>query len=419
MKTIVILQNSYISFGLDASKIFQSDKYKIYLIINEFGFNIVKSRQQNQYYEKILVTNDFSYENILSLINTCKENSTDFDIVTNSEETMPVCGQLRVKFGLDNEDYSRFYDKHVMKTKLINAQFIAIPKYKLFNPNNYHSQRETYLKSLIENMDFPLFVKPIQSYSSINAKKIHNYTELKLWAEAINTHDYYEIDEFIDGTMYHCDSYIKDHKILFTFVSQNSRPCYDFTIGNIKGTIVLPADHPNAVMLSTVTAKTLQQLGMPKSGVTHLELFKTTDNKIYFVEIAHRSPGCLIPKMYQAHADIDTISAHFLLQIDPDYYPVPTPVIFAAWTCYPKIPGDVIALKKPPNNLQSQYEVEWHVRVGDKIKTYSQFGRDYTGTLFMTHPNFPQLYAEFQIINNLNLCEIAPTKVMNDKKKLI
>ena len=58
---------------------------------------------------------------------------------------------------------------------------------------------------------------------------------------------------------------------------------------------------------------------MPRAGVTHLEVILTKDNKPYFLEIAHRSPGVLIPAMYKKFLNVATIEPHILLQIDDSY----------------------------------------------------------------------------------------------------
>jgi hypothetical protein len=405
MKAIIILQNSNLSFGLDIEEIYQPSKYKIHLIVNSFGFEKVNFQNQNHFFESIFKTEDFAYENILKLVRKIIDNSKDFDVITNSEETMPVCGKIRVALGLDLEDYSRFYDKNVMKVKLSNSKSILVPQYRLFNLSDFLKFENNYLNSLIENLNFPVFAKPVQLYGSLNLKKINNHEDLYIWAKTVTDSDYFEIDEFIEGTMYHCDSFIKDKKILFTLVSQNSRPCYDFTIGKIKGTIVLPIDHPDHALLAEITENTLYDLGMPKGGVTHLELIKTYDNRIYFIEVAHRSPGCLIPKMYSSHASINIIKSHYLLQIDPEFSPMPSRSLGAAWACYPKIPGTVTALNPLPL-LSSSCELEWHIKIGDQIHSYSQFGRDFIGTIFMTNKDFSVLYKDFCEINNINLCII-------------
>lgn len=406
MKKIFILQNSNVSFELDAKLIYQPEKYDLYLIVNKFGYNTVLSRNQKVFYREIITTDDFSEKNIARLIKQLVDINSTFNIITNSEETMPVCGKVRVMMGLDSKDFSRFYDKDIMKQVLTHSNALKLPKYKIYDPIRFQKEGITYLDDLLSDMQYPLFIKPVALYSSINLTKAHDKDELIAWANKSKKNILYEIDQFIDGTMYHCDSYIKDGKILFTFVSQNSRPCYNFTIGEMKGTITLPGSHPDAAILSDITKKVLQDIGIPDGGVTHMEVIKTPDNQIYFIEIAYRSPGCLIPKMYQTHAGINTVASHYLLQIDPDYNPKPDLCTYAAWACFPKVPGTIVSLKKPSPAITSSVEVDWKVNVGDKIHTYSEFGRDYTGTVFLSNDNFADLYRDFNTVNNDNLCEI-------------
>ncbi|OGT53638.1 MAG: hypothetical protein A3F17_01135 [Gammaproteobacteria bacterium RIFCSPHIGHO2_12_FULL_41_15] len=404
-KKIFILQNSQVSFGLDAAVIFNPEQYDLYLIVNNFGHDIVLKKNQQHFYSQIHVTQNFDAAFLIRLI-LSESNEYLFDVVTNSEETMPICGKIRKEFGLDEEDYARFYDKHVMKQRLLSKQFEYVPRYSVFDSARFLCEKETYLKELLSDLEFPLFAKPVQCYSSINLCKLHNFDELQRWAQTVPVGELFEIDEFIDGTMYHCDSYIQNGKIVLTLVSMNSRPCYNFTQGEMKGTIVLPADHPDTMLLQDFTRNVLQALGMPKAGVTHLEVIKKADQRIYFIEIAHRSPGCLIPKMYQHHAMIDTIASHFLLQINPEYNFKPKLNHYAAWACYPKKPGKVMAFKSLPENLNSHCEVEWFVSLHEDISHYSRHGRDYTGTLFMTNPDFDTLYKEFIELNDENLCVI-------------
>jgi len=406
MKKIFILQNSNVSFELDATLIYQPLKYELHLIVNNFGYNAVCARNQKEFYKEIITTSDFTPENIIQHVRQTIKYNSPFDIITNSEETMPACGKARVMMGLDSIDYSRFYDKNIMKKALSNSGSINIPKYKLFDSTRYQCEGTKYLDDLLADINYPLFIKPVALYSSINLAKIHNKNELITWADNNDTDALYEIDQFIDGKMYHCDSYIKNGNVLFTFVSQNSRPCYNFTVGEMKGTIVLPANHPDAILLSELTEKVLKDIGIPQGGVTHMEVIKTADNQIFFIEIAHRSPGCLIPKMYQSHAGINTVASHYLLQIDPEYSPKPEISKYAAWACYPKTPGIISELREPSKTITSTAEVDWTVKVGDRINTYSQYGRDYTGTIFLTHDRFADLYRDFNTINNDNLCKI-------------
>lgn len=405
MKKIFILQNSQVSFGLDASKLYHPDRYLIYLISNSFCENIVKAKQQTKYYEKIFTPPHFEAQLITSIIESQLGKNDAFDILTNSEETMPICGKLRVHFGLDTEDYSRFYDKHVMKQRLLGIEGVYIPKYVLFDTSQHLTNPEKYLRELLENYHYPLFAKPTNLYSSMSLMKINNEQELKLWAETAGD-ETFEIDEFISGEMYHCDSYIKEGKILFTLVSKNSRPCYDFTVGKMKGTIVLPRNHPDTILLSKLSEITLEKLSPPKAGVTHIEFIKTSDGKIYFIEIAHRSPGCLIPDMYLIHAGIDTISSHFLLQMDEDYRPSLQVKEYSAWACYPKRPGKLLGFKQPSAPIESAYTLNWNLAENSTIDSFSKHGRDYIGAILLRNSKFEPLYEEFMRINNDDLCII-------------
>lgn len=406
MKKIFILQNSNVSFELNAALIYQPYKYELHLIVNNFGYNVVCAKNQKNFYKEITTMSNFTAENIVQHIRQSITDNSPLDIITNSEETMPACGRVRVMMGLDRKDYSRFYDKNIMKKALSNSDSINIPKYKLFDSTRYKIEGTKYLDDLLTDINYPLFIKPVSLYSSINLTKIQTKSELIAWADANNTDTLYEIDQFIDGIMYHCDSYIKNGNILFTFVSQNSRPCYNFTVGEMKGTIVLPKNHPDAILLSKLTENVLKDIGIPQGGVTHMEVIKTADNRIFFIEIAHRSPGCLIPQMYLSHAGINTVASHYLLQIDPEYNPKPEINKYAAWACYPKIPGIIIELREPSKMITSTAEVDWKVNIGDRIHTYSQYGRDYTGTIFLTNDSFSELYHDFKTINNDNLCKI-------------
>src|SRR5690606_36913363 len=100
MKKVILLQFSQYLFELDASKIFNPDKYELYLITNSFCADLVTSRHNDKYYTEISVTNDYSISNIFKIANTIIKGSNDFDVITISEETMPICGEVRKLFGI-------------------------------------------------------------------------------------------------------------------------------------------------------------------------------------------------------------------------------------------------------------------------------------------------------------------------------
>src|SRR3990167_10454633 len=255
MKNIYIIQNSNLSFDMDISKIYSPKKYNLFLIINKFGLEKLNNRKQNSYFNNIWITDNFSFDYLQNIISTNQiGNNLPLQMVTNSEETVAVCGKLRVYFDNDMHDYDRFINKLIMKEK-INTQSLLIPKHISLDKHLYKKNTTEYITSISNKLTFPLIVKPIDSLSCIGIKKLDTLNDLTIWINnAILTDKEYEIDEYIDGKVYNCDSYIKNKKIVFTQVSECSNSCYDFICGLTKGTIALPNNNSVYTRLSKYTA---------------------------------------------------------------------------------------------------------------------------------------------------------------------
>jgi len=405
---VILLQNSlHIGFNFDIGKNYQPEKYRIHLIVDKDGYNVIEDLQQEKLYESITIAESFSFACLITKIKAIflEKSFKCFTIVTNTEEAMPVCGRLRVHFDIDENDYAVYTDKDYMKKKLYDSP-VHIPKHVCFYPKVFLARGVPYLKEITSVLgNYPLFAKPVNQCSSMNLEKFPDEASLIYWANEVCKHGgVYEIDEFISGVMYHCDSFIKNNKILFTQVSQNSRPCYDFTLGMTKGTIALPHDHVDHIALSECTQQALKSLGMPKGGVTHMEFIKTSDGKFYFIEVAHRPPGILIPKMYEKFIGVDIISANLLLQIDPTYTPHISKGSYAAWACFAKKPGTLTKTNQP--EINSQYVLEWTSNIGDTFSSYPKHGRDYVGRILMWNDDFIQLKQDFDYINDYVACQI-------------
>lgn len=174
MKDIIVLQNSKLSFEMDMKKITNPQKYNLHLIVNKFGQKKILEKNLGHYLSSKHVTEDFSYGNINNIIHKIKNNSSfPINIVTNSEETMPICGNFRVRYGIDNEDYSRFLDKEIMKSKLKNTE-INVPKFLKFDKRAYIQSPKKYINFICNMLKFPLFLKPINQYGCLNSTKIYN-----------------------------------------------------------------------------------------------------------------------------------------------------------------------------------------------------------------------------------------------------
>ena len=404
MKNIYLIQNSNLSFDMDISKIYSPKKYSLFLVVNKFGLKKLKSRDQGLYFEKIWETENFEFNFLKEIISiNQKSYSASLQIVTNAEEAVTVCGHLRVFFNSDTINYDRFINKITMK-EFLDKHELLTPKYILFDKVEYKKNSSQYLAIITETLLFPLIAKPIDSMSCMGIKKIKSTEELATWCnKAILTDSTYEIDEYIDGKVYNCDSYIKNKKIVFTQVSECSNSCYDFICGLTKGTIALPNNNSVHKLLAEYTKKIHDAIQIPQGGVTHLEVILTQDNKLYFIEIGHRSPGILIPTMYRRFLNVDTIESHILLQIDDDYILNIDYGSFCAWIAFPTKNGTLKTKHIP--EVQSQFQLEWSYQIGDVLPNVV-CGRDYAGRVLLWNNDYQQLKKDFDYLNSYKFFDV-------------
>src|SRR3990167_9657806 len=402
MKNIYLIQNSELSFDMDISQLYLPSQYRLFLIVNVFGKNRLLQRKQESLFEKIWITDQFDFEFIKNLIEeNQKNNLSEFFIVTNAEESVSVCGHLRKFFNKEPLDSDRFVHKVLMK-ELIKKSDLLYPNYFVFNPEKYIENPSNYFDLIRKSFKFPLIIKPIDSFNCQNVEKIGDFSQLKLWCDRVKKGSY-EIDEFIEGKVYNCDSYIKNNEIIFTQVSETSNSCYDFMCGKTKGTIALPHNDPVFLFLSDYTKKVHAALGYPQAGVTHLEVILTSDNTPYFLEIAHRSPGILIPSMYKKFLNVGTIEPHILLQIDSNYVLPIKQGPFCAWIAFPRKKGQLI--KKYIPNIQSEHHLEWVYEVGDQMDFVAK-GRDYAGRILLWNYDYNQLRKDFYDLNAFHFFDV-------------
>jgi hypothetical protein len=405
MKNVYLIQNSNLSFDMDISQIYFPEKYSLFLITNKFGIEKLKSRNQHSYFNKVWETEQFSFDHLKEIISINQtESGNQLQIVTNAEEAVIVCGNLRLYFNIDKSNYDRFNNKIVMK-QLLSKASLLIPKHITFDALSYRSHPDSYIAKITTTLSFPLIAKPINSWGCIGIKKIESFEQLNAWCKKVNiTETTYEIDEYIEGKVYNCDSYIKNGKIIFTQISECSNSCYDFICGSTKGTIALPHDDAIYTLLCEYTVKAHEAIGIPSGGVTHLEAILTKDMNIYFIEIGHRSPGILIPAMYKKSLNISTIESHILLQIDDGYELDIKQGSYCAWIAFPNKNGKMSNKYTP--EINSDYNLEWYINLGDSMSSVKT-GRDYAGRALLWNDDYQQLRKDFFYLNLFNFFDVT------------
>ena len=173
-----------------------------------------------------------------------------------------------------------------------------MPKYVQFDKLQYIQNKDSYLAAIQEHLGFPLFAKPIDLVSSVETHFIPDMATLVNIADRIAAHAYeFEIDEFIDGDLFHCDAMIINGSVEFFMIGKCSFALSRFFEGKPVGSIPI-IDRQKFDTLKSFCKKVFDKLNCP-SGAYHLEAFcDRKTQEFIFLEVGARTGGALITKVY-------------------------------------------------------------------------------------------------------------------------
>lgn len=405
MRCNYLLQEST-RLKIDWSKIYRSDT-QIVLITNDSCITKLKQNSK-KYFARIITTNDLSVHNLFTLIsNDIANNNINKDAIrisTIDEFLVETTALLLDKFGIDGitiEQSRSFTDKICMKEKLSNTS-IKIPKYHVFSFNEYKKRKNDYVDEIIQRVGFPCFSKPINSAGSYKTTKINNKEELNNWINTVDTNLIFEIDEFIDGELYHCDSIIQNGKITNVFVSKKLNPNFEFLKGRNVGNITVKDKLSIIEDIKIFNQVVLEALNKP-NGVIHLELFKLYNNELVFLEIASRPPGCMNNEMYEKSYSINLQEEHVSIQFEQSTIKSVDRSTHAFWIWFPIKDGKIKSLKLP--DINSKYENYWKYNIGDRLEK-SVILTERLGGILVYNDNYDELLKDFERFKDHNCLEI-------------
>lgn len=397
MKNVVVLSNHPHGLQLQYDQIAEPERFRLHVITSEAGVARMRPSDRASL-AGLYVTRDFSLASLTAIIDEKVAPSGALEFVTNNESVVSVCGKLRVYYGIGDKDYECFCNKEVMKACFSGAD-VRFPEYTVFDKRRYAAAGALYLDELLGMLRLPLFVKPLNGAGSVGTGKLETREDLCQWANtALDTPYEFEVDKFIDGTLFHCETLLKNGKILFTQVCEYSRPCFDFTLGAPLGSITLPNDHPDAIRLKAFALQVHPHLAAGISGVTHLEVFKDRQAELFFVEIAYRTPGVLASEMYQHRLGLSLPECHIRLQVSDDYRIDLQEHAFAARFIYPRTTGVVEGFAKV--DVASKHEFQWWIKPGEMLARSCRIS-EMAGTLLLWNRDFDQLHGDFRALSGV------------------
>lgn len=234
-------------------------------------------------------------------------------VIAVHERSVVPAARLRTAFGLPGMQYEtalRFRDKVVMKQAVAAAGAAKVPRFRA-------------LDSLadLDAVDWGSGRKVIKHRGELAARDVHVVAGRQQALEVAGRLDLagsqYEIEDFVEGPIYHCDSVVRDGRIVFSSVGRYIADPAAYSPGGIFGTMLV-TEGELAERIREMNARVLAALGM-ESGTTHHELFHTPDDELVFCEIAGRPPGGIIPPVIEWQYGFNIVEADIRLQagLDP------------------------------------------------------------------------------------------------------
>lgn len=253
-------------------------------------------------------------------------------IVTISEQLMLVAAELREEFGLEGqgvESTLRFRDKKVMKQTLRDAGCTGVPRFVTADRD-------------FEALPWQAEKFVVKSRLGFGSRTVQFVSDLdglnRARRELTGIDTGVEVEEFVEGEVYHCDGVVYRGEPVFTSVSRYLVPPGQFRSVQSRGSVTLEEGDLRRRMVD-FHAEVVRRLGL-RDGVTHLEVFHTPDDRIVFCEIAARPGGggiCTIIR--QAHG-VDLIDAALRTQSGyPPLLPAARPdgLLWALVGYYPQV----------------------------------------------------------------------------------
>ena len=175
----------------------------------------------------------------------------------------------------------------------------------------------------------PWLLKPRSQASGIGMKKINAAAELWPWLHELgDQQSFYLLEQFVPGTVFHVDSIVSDHQVLFAEPHGYGAPPLDVSHhGGVFTTRTLLRDSADTEALLLINRELIRSLGLLR-GVTHAEFLKShADGKFYFIEIAARVGGAYISDVIEAATNINLWREWARLEVAAGRQPYELPAV--------------------------------------------------------------------------------------------
>lgn len=300
-KCLIITNTNAIPFHHIFSDI---PKENLYLIANQTSFSEEEITNLSANYKEIRVIKNYYYSGEVELAAIELHEKYKFDsIVAPAEDDVLRAAKLRDYLKIQGQGYKSalvFRDKLLMKDTVKNV--VKVPKYAVLDS-------PLDLLDFINKNGFPVVAKPARSRGAYGVYVLKNNIDVQNFlkiSQLFNSsyQSFYEIEEFIEGTMYQLDGLVKDGKIIAMWPSKFVGNCVDFLKGKIFECRLLSATDLLIPRFKYFAEKVIAAMPTPNTAF-HLEVFHTNNDEIVFCEIASRAGGPRLREIWLDGFNID------------------------------------------------------------------------------------------------------------------
>jgi biotin carboxylase len=244
-----------------------------------------------------------------------------------------------------------FRDKLAMRMRALDRK-VRVPD---FVPVVHYDDIRYYL----DHVPGPWVLKPRQEASAIGIRKIHVAAELWPLLEQLgDKQSTYLLEAFVPGDVFHVDSVVSEHEVLFSSVSKYGKPPMKVAHGGVFTTFTVPRGSEDDESLRAINVDVIAALGL-LHGVAHAEFIRARqDGHLYFLECAARVGGAYINEMVEAATGLNLWREWARIEITGDSRSYQLPPVREEYA------GVILSLARQENPDTSSYnDREVHLRI--------------------------------------------------------
>jgi len=330
-------------------------------------------------------------------------------IICHDEANISLAGYLRSRYQIPGPKYTEvlpYRDKVLMKTLLQDTD-VRTPRFIQLDKTATSENAENYYHEITQQIGKKFIIKPIDGAASATTLPINSLKDFQHCLTQINSNNtVFEAEEFIQGTLFHCDSLYQHGQCLVAIVSQYSVPNLEFVYGKTLMSVPLLPENPLVSRILEANQKITSRLGT-FDGARHLELFITTQkDEIVFLEIAGRLPGAIAVPSIERMYGINLLDLCILIHADITIEKIP--LHFKIGSFFGMIPfktGKVTKLNTP--NINSNIEIDWTIKLEQQISLQmTQSVRHTAGNFLVSNASYSQLIKDFEFLASFNFYEV-------------